>query len=178
MITNIKKIIIGLFLPVLVISAALSPTASAAACDQGSITFFPRWYDGLCGKDKEGNAYILSPSEMQSSGSDAASKTAGNLGGWIAIIALNIVAMLLFAVGYVSLGFIIFGGFKYMTSGDNSSGTAAARKTILNAIIGLVLSIMAVAIVNFVAGAIAGGAAPNAAPPAGASAGNNLGGNP
>jgi len=37
-----------------------------------------------------------------------------------------------------------------MTQGDNSSGTVAARKTIQNAIIGLVLSIMSVAIIKFV----------------------------
>lgn len=173
MIANIKKILIGFFLPVLVISSSISPVVSAAACDQGKITFFPRWYDGLC--DKQGN--IMSPNSLNSGGGDAASKTAGNLGGWIAIIALNIVSMLLFAVGYVSLGFIIYGGFKYMTSGDNSSGTAAARKTITNAVIGLILSIMAVAIVNFVSGAVAGGAGANAGAQ-GAAAGNTAGGTP
>lgn len=41
-----------------------------------------------------------------------------------------------------------------MTQGDNSSGTVAARKTIQNAIIGLVISIMAIAIVQFIAGSI------------------------
>ena len=152
MIAKIKKIIIGFMIPVLAVSASFAPTAFAACDKGGGITFFPSWYDGLC--DDKGN--IKSPNEMNSTGSDAAGKPAGNLGGWITIIALNIVTMLLFAVGYVSLGFIIFGGFKYMTSGDNSSGTAAARKTILNAVIGLVLSIMAVAIVKFIAGAVGG----------------------
>jgi len=152
MITNIKKLLIGLLLPILAVSTALSPTVAAAGCDQGAITFFPRWYDGLC----KGDGTIKSPNEMggSSSGGDAASNTGNKLGAWITIIALNIVGMLLYAVGYVSLGFIIFGGFKYMTSGDNSSGTVAARKTILNAVIGLVLSIMAVAIVKFIAGAV------------------------
>lgn len=149
-------------MPVLALSAAVAPPASAAACDTGTLTFFPRWYDGLC--DAKGN--IKSPQEMNGgSGGDAAGATANKLGTWVTIIALNIVAMLLYAVGYVSLGFIIYGGFKYMTSGDNSSGTAAARKTILNAVIGLVLSIMAVAIINFVAGAVGGGGGSGTATP-------------
>ena len=153
MIAKIKKILLGLATPILAVSIATAPTVSAAACDAGTVTFFPRWYDGLC--DSKGN--IISPNEMNKGGSDEASTTGSKLGAWITVIALNIVSMLLYAVGYVSLGFIIFGGFKYMTSGDNSSGTAAARKTILNAVIGLVLSIMSVAIVKFIAGAVGAG---------------------
>lgn len=156
MIAKIKKILLGLATPLLMVSVMVSPTASADTtpaatkdpCNTG-VTFFPRWYDGLC---KDGT--IVSPNDMNTGGSDEASTTGNKLGAWITLIALNIVSMLLYAVGYVSLGFIIFGGFKYMTSGDNSSGTAAARKTILNAVIGLVLSIMSVGIIKFIAGAV------------------------
>lgn len=152
--SKIKKVLVGLGFPLLVIPMVVAMPAAAATqsdnCNTG-VSFFPRWYDGLCK-----NGEILSPNQVGSSGSGT-EKTAGNLGTWITIIALNIVSMLLYAVGYTSLGFIIYGGFKYMTSGDNSSGQAAARKTILNAVIGLVLSIMAVAIVKFVADAVAGG---------------------
>lgn len=159
MITKIKKLFIGLATPLLMISVMVSPTALAAPtpaapqnkCGTG-VTFFPRWYDGLC-DSTTGN--VVSPDNMNTTpGTDEASTTGNKLAAWITVIALNIVSMLLYAVGYVSLGFIIFGGFKYMTSGDNSSGTAAARKTILNAVIGLVLSIMSVGIVKFVASAV------------------------
>jgi hypothetical protein len=155
MITKIKKIIISLvvvFLPLLAVSTVWMPgTASAATCGdpvaKNAITFFPAWYDGLlCPGDK---GSVMAPSDDYL-GDD----TAGRLGKWVSIIAMNIVTMILYVVGYVSLGFIIYGGFKYMTSGDNSSGTLAARKTITNAVIGLVLSIMSVAIVSFVAGRI------------------------
>lgn len=153
MITKIKKLLLGIMAPVLAMSLMASPAVSAAQCDDGTVTFFPRWYDGLCE-----NGTIKSPNAgAEKSSSGSAESTANNLGGWIATIALNVVAMLLYAVGYVSLGFIIFGGFKYMISGDNSSGTQAAKKTITNAVIGLVLSIMAVAIVRFVAAAVGGG---------------------
>jgi hypothetical protein len=113
-----------------------TPTPAAGSCpNSGSLLGFPRWYEGLC--DANGN--IGSPNLV------------GGIGAFIWIIVLNIVTMGLYVVGYVSLGFIIFGGFKYIVSGDNPTGVAAAKKTILNAVIGLVISIMAVGIVNVVA---------------------------
>lgn len=154
MIAKIKKIIITSAIALTPLFAVGLTAAPVAAQEQGAtadkcgsgITFFPSWYQGLC-DPATGN--IKSPGD-DSLGAD----TAGRLGKWVTIIAMNIVTIILYVVGYVSLGFIIYGGFKYMTSGDNSSGTLAARKTITNAVIGLVLSIMSVAIVSFVAGAI------------------------
>lgn len=124
-------------------------TAMAGACD-GQASIFPRWYDDLCGPDKKS---VMSPDKMGRTGGTA-EDTAGNLGLWLGVIAMNIVKMILMVVGYVSLGYIIYGGFKYMISGDSSAGTVAARKTIQNAVIGLVLSIMSVSIINLVTGAI------------------------
>lgn len=126
---------------------AQSPPSSASGgggdCGASGITFFPAWYKGLC--DDKGQ--IKSPNAM---GGD----TATQLSRWLTKIAINIVEMLLYVVGYISFGFIIYGGFKYMLSGDTASGTTAARKTITNAVIGLVLSIMSVSLVNLVTGAI------------------------
>ena len=69
---------------------------------------------------------------------------------------MNIVKILLTVVAYVSLGFVIYGGFKFMVSGDSSAGITAARKIIQNALIGLVISIMSVAIIGVIAGAVVG----------------------
>jgi hypothetical protein len=157
---KIKKTITGytvtLFLTVFMPFASVS-TVHAAATSCASNTFFPAWYDGLCTIDN-GSVHIKSPNELggqgATTGAQASNATANKFGAWLTIIALNIVTMILYVVGYVSLGFTIFGGFKYMTSGDNSSGTMAARKTITNAVIGLVLSILSVAIVKFIAGAV------------------------
>lgn len=128
-----------------------SAPAQSDPCHK-SITFFPRWYDGLCSVDGDGNVVIAPPTSPKNGTSD----TGHQLGAWLAIIAMNLVRMLLYVVGYASLIFIIYGGFKYMTQGDNANGTAAARKTIQNAIIGLVISILSVSIVSFVAGRISG----------------------
>ena len=120
--------------------APIAKAAGSVGC--GTSPFFPRWYDnGICV-----GGQIQSPNAMGTT----ASSTGDSIGRWVTIIALNIVQMILYAVGYISLGFIIYGGFKFMISGDSSSGTAAARKTIQNAVIGLIISIMSVAIVKLV----------------------------
>jgi hypothetical protein len=109
---------------------------------------FPQWYDGLCE-----NGRIKSPNDINKS-ANTADDTGRNIGTWVLVIVMNVVKTLLTVVGYVSLGFVMWGGFKYMTQGDNASGTAGARKTIQNAIIGLVLSMMSVAMINFITNAI------------------------
>ena len=53
-------------------------------------------------------------------------------------------------IGAVSVIMIIYGGFRYITSGGDSNGVTAAKNTILYAIIGLVIVALAQIIVNFV----------------------------
>lgn len=148
MITKIKNIILSLAIMATPALVVVTPVAAADGDSCSGNSFLPTWYSKVCKKDKDGNDVIKSPNDM--SGDDSAAR----LSAWVIAIALSIVTILLTIVGYVSLGFIIYGGFQYMISGDNSSGTLAARKTITNAVIGLVLSIMSVAIVSLVADAI------------------------
>lgn len=53
-------------------------------------------------------------------------------------------------IGAVSVIMIIFGGFRYIISGGDSSATKAAKDTIMYAIIGLVVVLFAQVIVIFV----------------------------
>ena len=134
---------------IVVATVPFVPAAKAAADPCATSVFFPHWYDGYCTMGPYG-PQIKSPNSMSAS----TEGTQMNIGQWVMGIALNIVQMILYAVGYISIGYIIYGGFKFMINGDSSSGTASARKTIQNAVIGLVISIMSVAIVKFVAGII------------------------
>lgn len=59
-------------------------------------------------------------------------------------------------VGVVSVIMIIWGGFKYITSGGDSSNVTAAKNTILYAIVGLIIVALAQIIVKFVLGTVAG----------------------
>ena len=61
-----------------------------------------------------------------------------------------IVSTLLFVVGVVAVVVIIIGGILYVTSTGDPGKTKRAKDTILYAVIGLVVAIMAYAIVAFV----------------------------
>lgn len=63
----------------------------------------------------------------------------------------NIVNTLLFVSGLVSVLAIIIGGIMFVISGGNSANVAKAKNTILYAVIGLIVAILAFAIVNWVA---------------------------
>jgi hypothetical protein len=58
--------------------------------------------------------------------------------------------VLLFIVGAISVVMIIIGGLRYVVSGGNTSNVAAAKNTILYAVIGLIVAILGYAIINFV----------------------------
>jgi hypothetical protein len=55
-------------------------------------------------------------------------------------------------VGIVAVIMIIIGGFKYVTSGGDSSSISSAKQTILYAIVGLIIVAMAQMITGFVLG--------------------------
>ncbi len=58
--------------------------------------------------------------------------------------------ILLYIIGAVSVIMIIFGGFRYVTSGGNSDNITTAKNTILYAIVGIVVALLAYAAVQFV----------------------------
>lgn len=62
----------------------------------------------------------------------------------------NVINILLFVVGIIAVIAIVIGGIRYTTSNGDSSQTKSAKDTILYAVVGLVVAIMAFAIVNFV----------------------------
>jgi hypothetical protein len=71
----------------------------------------------------------------------------------------NTVNTLLFIVGVASVIMIIVGGLRYIFSGGDPKNTSAAKDTILYAVIGIVVAILAYAIVNFILGQFGGTAA-------------------
>ncbi|MCL2445101.1 pilin [Candidatus Saccharibacteria bacterium] len=122
--------------------AVLFPT-SVAACDNDArfLTFRP-WYSGLC----EGGEVRIC--EQQPCADDA------DLANSVFLIAFNILFNLIQVVAYVAVAFIIYGGFMYIMSRGNPDGIAKGKKTILNSVIGLVIAILASAIVNTVQGIV------------------------
>jgi hypothetical protein len=68
----------------------------------------------------------------------------------LGLIALAIVDDLLRIAGLVAVGFIIYGGYLYIRSQGEPDKSSQAQNTIQNAIIGLVICIMAIALVSFI----------------------------
>lgn len=64
----------------------------------------------------------------------------------------TITNVLLFIIGAVSVIMLILGGIRYTVSQGDSSAITSAKNTILYAIIGIVVAILAYAAVNFVIG--------------------------
>jgi hypothetical protein len=133
--------------------AVLSPVDAGAQASQGDTNHcnhyfltFPAWYNGVNEASKDAasgelTCSIASPTKMD-----------GGFSTFMWRIVLNIVEIMLNVVGYASVVFIIYGGYKYLYSAGSPNGMMGARKTIMNAVVGLILSIMSIAIVNTIAG--------------------------
>lgn len=114
--------------------------ALAGVCDErGRVITLKPWFYNLT----SGNSCDLkSPSEV------------GGFGPYIWRIALNLIEDLFQITGYIAAGYIIYGGFLFITSSGSPDRAARGRKTVFNAIIGLVIAVASVGIVNWVSGAL------------------------
>ena len=65
--------------------------------------------------------------------------------------------VMLFIVGAISVIMIVIGGLRYVISGGNTANVTAAKNTILYAIVGLIVSMLAYAVINFVISSFMGG---------------------
>lgn len=135
----VKTLLLGAALS-FVIALPMSETASAStrtmalsnpSCASSLLTL-PVWYRGL----------TVSNSDCEVMLDDDPNAA------WI--IALNLTEALLHVVGYVAGIFVLVGGFRYMTSTGEPDRIANAKKTITNAIVGLVIALFSVAIINFI----------------------------
>ncbi len=69
------------------------------------------------------------------------------------LITLPLLGDAIKVAGYTAAGFVVWGGIKYIKSQGDPGQFNEARQIIYNALFGLLLAMISVAIVNFVAGA-------------------------
>ena len=135
--------------PALVVATpdtSFAKSAAAKKCEK-EIIGIPTWFKGLSKFDAKGDCIIAGPGD-----SPDGSSTKLTLTSFIWRIVLNIIEIALRIVGFIAFFFIVYGGFQFLTGGSNPAQIEKARKTILNAVIGLVISLGAVAIINLVFG--------------------------
>ena len=94
-------------------------------------------------------AVDIVPSPISGLPGSKSSKLSGEL--------MTIIQTGLAVVGLIAVGFLIYGGFQYVTSAGNDESAEGAKKTIQNAIIGLVVVILSYIIVTVIANALIGG---------------------
>lgn len=127
----IKRSLRGLLVvPVLVLAfgfVAAPASVSALSLREGA--------DSARGDDQQGNAGCLFGTESNCSG-DGIFKTVTNI--------------LLFIIGAIAVIMLVIGGIRYTTSNGDSNSVTAAKNTIMYAIIGIIVAILAYAVVNFV----------------------------
>jgi len=66
------------------------------------------------------------------------------------LIGLAVFEDILRIAGIVAVAFIIFGGYRYISSQGEPDNTKAALATIINAVIGLAITIIGAAVVSFI----------------------------
>lgn len=66
----------------------------------------------------------------------------------------NVISILVSIAGIIAVIMIVVGGITYATSGGDASQTKRGKDTVIYAVVGLVISIMAYAIVNWVIGKV------------------------
>jgi heme/copper-type cytochrome/quinol oxidase subunit 2 len=87
------------------------------------------------------------PNSSLPGGQSAANNT---VGWWVG----NYINVFLAVVGIIAVAYLIYGGFRYMTSGGNEEAAESAKKIITNSIIGLVVIILSYIIVTVIINAI------------------------
>ena len=101
----------------------------------------------------ENKAYANSASDLIRKGADSTgqqdSRSAGD-------IAKDVVNIMFFIVGIMAVIMIIWGGIRYVLSAGNSAALTSAKNTIMYAVIGLIVGILAYTIVNFVINTVSG----------------------
>lgn len=89
---------------------------------------------------------------FQQCGQSGDSAVCGSKNDTVSPIVKNAINLLLFVLGFVSIIMIVIGGIRYTTSAGDASAMKSARDTIIYSVVGLVVALMAFAIVNFVLG--------------------------
>lgn len=64
-------------------------------------------------------------------------------------IIVEVIQYSLIFIGLLAVGFAIYGGVLYITSGGDSEKTTKARNTLLYAVLGVILVVLAYAIISW-----------------------------
>lgn len=130
-------IIFAMFAPLFLIA---SPASAAGACGPGDGALsLPTWYK-----------YV--PLKADCSINKDSPKIKNQEGRLVILILMGVFDIVLFLAGFIAVIMVIYAGFRFLTSAGEPQKIAAARTTLLNAIIGLAIAILGSRAIAFIAG--------------------------
>lgn len=138
----VRKLIASLFISISMFAAgsilipATAQAASRAQCEGNSaIPFVPKWYKYIPHRwDAETQSCIVNAS----------------FPGSIPAILLAVFEIILVVAGVLAVIFVVYGGFQYLITTGEPEKAKNARNTIINALVGLMITMFATVIVNLV----------------------------
>lgn len=134
-------LVLGMGIGILVPSGIASADGEGgASCDVEFLGLRP-WYYGLTDSD----CSIKSPDTGCKAGDTGCDYTnaSKNIAEFIWVIILNVLIDLFVIGGVVALGFLIYGGYLFLRSGGDPNFAAKGRKTIIAALVGLLIVTLA-----------------------------------
>ncbi len=109
-------------------------TNFGAACQPKSGFFgFPTWYKYL---------------EGENTGMNCVPKLTGLNDIWLIVLA--IIEILIRIAAVAAIVYVLYGGVKFITARGNPDKIAGARTTVIDALIGLLIAVAAIAVINYV----------------------------
>ena len=164
---KLSKIVKATVLAAAAVVVLAAPSFAAVADCVGDGTKFPNLTTGgasdefpvKCGQVFEDGTMVYIHGKNQAACSQAStiiSNPEGCQGDDLNTIVKTIINTVIFIVGILTVVMIILGGVNYAISAGDPGKVTKAKNTIMYGIIGLVICILAFAIVNFILGALAG----------------------
>lgn len=134
---KILSFIFAMFMAGTVTAVALPANTYAAGCDGPFLLGLRPWYAGNVEMTSAGTCDMKKPPSDDE-----------GMAKYVWTIVLNILFDITMLVGYAAIIFVIYGGFKYIMSNGEPGKVAMAKSIITNALIGLVIGVLATIIVN------------------------------
>ena len=142
-----KKLFFGFAVAVMsVLGIVMLPAQNASAADCGThFLGLPAWYDGLTNDDCS-----IKTIKGDAGNGDEEVKA------YVWTIVLNVMGIITGLIGYLAIGFVMWGGIQYMIAQGDPGKVAKGKKTITNAVIGLVISMTASILSGAISGIVSG----------------------
>lgn len=132
---------VAVMAPANAMAAGLADAKPEYNCGAPVFLGFKPWYQSLCNGNIRGDSTNGGSEVVQPINEDETKQ-------FIWIVVLNVLFDVFLAVGYLAIGFIIYGGFLYITAQGDPGRALKGQKTLTTAIIGMILTMSATVIVN------------------------------